>query len=210
MPFRDDVLRGVRLFLIAFSVLLIGVWIFRMLHTATDVQGAAQDLPATYQAAPPDDQQPAPAAAPVSQASSEAHGLTVPPPPPIVGARAVRPASRPQIDVPPPPPPAQVVRASRAPAPPARAFEASAPSVLPAAPAEVTANASPVPVKTEVDYKSLIEANANRPPADTGGPVADDEPDEKPQKGNRFFRAIRKIFHPQREPTPMTLQPKQQ
>ncbi len=210
MPFRDDVLRGVRLFLIAFSILLVGVWVFRMLHASADAQGAPQDLPATYEAAPADEQQPPPAAAPVSQASSEAHGLVVPPPPPIAGAHAVRAASRQRDDVPPPPPPATVVRASRAPAPSAREFEAPAPSILPAAPAAESTNASPVPVKKVIGYKSLIEANANRLPVDPGARVADEEPAEQPQKGNRFFRAIGKIFHPQREPMPMTLQPKEQ
>jgi len=87
--------------------------------------------------------------------------------------------------------------------------------------------ASPVPTKKGVGYKSLIEANANRPSLNPGTPAPVEEPVEetvekpaekpverpqveKPQKGNRFVRAIGKILHPgQKETAPLTLQPEQ-
>jgi hypothetical protein len=89
------------------------------------------------------------------------------------------------------------------------------PGALPAARTEVSSDNGPLPAQKGVGYKSLIEASANRTP---DGPVVRspaDEPDEKipvekPQKGNRFFRAIGKIFHPgQKEPLPLTLRPEQ-
>jgi hypothetical protein len=95
------------------------------------------------------------------------------------------------------------------------------PGVLPAAPREESSNASPVPAKQGVGYKSLIEANANRPLVNPGTPAPVEETvekpaekpvekpqAEKPQKGNRFVRGIGKIFHPgQKETAPLTLQP---
>jgi hypothetical protein len=98
---------------------------------------------------------------------------------------------------------------------------------LPTALREESSNASPVPTKKGVGYKSLIEANANRPPLNprTPAPVEEtveetvekpaekpvERPQaEKPQKGNRFVRAIGKILHPgQKETAPLTLQPEQ-
>jgi hypothetical protein len=205
VAFRNDILRGVRLFLIAFSVVLIGVWIYRMLRAPADVQGA-ENVPAVYEAAQPE--QPAPADA-ASQAPSEPHGLAVPPPPPVGGKRPAKVAS-PRYDVPPPPP--LQARAGRAAAPSGREFEASEVGALPAAPTVESPDASEVPASKGVGYKSLLEANSNRPVLDLGAPSPAEEPAEKPQKGNRFFRAIGKIFHPggQKETTtPLTLQPKQ-
>jgi hypothetical protein len=214
VAFRNDILRGVRLFLIIFSAVLLGVWVYRVLHAPsdapTDVQAAAQDAPATSEEA---QATPAADADPVLQVSSEPHGLMVPPPPPVGGKRpAVRVVPRPRNDVPPPilPP---VVRVSVAAPPSGREFEA--PLVVaasPAAPAGESQVTNPAPTKSGVGYKSLIEANANRLPVDrTAAPVPAEESVEQPQKGNRFLRAVGKIFHPggQKE-TVLTLQPKQQ
>jgi hypothetical protein len=64
-----------------------------------------------------------------------------------------------------------------------------------------------------VGYKSLIEADPNRPVVDLSQQTtpADGEP-EKSAKGNRFFRAVGKMFHPaaKKEPAPVLLQPNQQ
>jgi hypothetical protein len=90
-----------------------------------------------------------------------------------------------------------------------------------------SSNASPVPTKKGVGYKSLIEANANRPPLNPSTPAPVEETveetvekpaekpvekpqAEKPQKGNRFVRAIGKILHSgQKETAPLMLQPEQ-
>jgi hypothetical protein len=53
VAFRNDILRGVRLFLIAFAAVLIGVWVYRMVRAPSDVQGAEPTAPATYEAAQP-------------------------------------------------------------------------------------------------------------------------------------------------------------
>jgi hypothetical protein len=62
-----------------------------------------------------------------------------------------------------------------------------------------------------VGYKSLIEANSNKAPAiQASTPAPPDEDVEKPAKGNRFFRAIGKIFRSdKKDPVPLTIQPKQ-
>jgi len=59
VSFRNEILRGVRLSLIVFAAILIGVWIYRMLHAPSDVQGAEHIAPAAYEAVPPE-AQPAP------------------------------------------------------------------------------------------------------------------------------------------------------
>jgi hypothetical protein len=105
-----------------------------------------------------------------------------------------------------------VVRASRASTPAGREFEAPDVAASPAAPTGESLDASPAPAKGGVGYKSLIEANATRLPLDpAAAPVPAEEPAEKRQKGNRFTRAIGKIFHPSgQKETVLTLQPKQQ
>jgi hypothetical protein len=209
VQFRDDILRGVRLFLIAFAAILIGIWAYRMLRTPADVQGATQlEAPAAPEAQPQD---PAPDAAPVADASSdsEPHGLVVPPPPPVVGQERVTKVARPKVSVPPPPPSPVVARARRAPAQPRREFETSEPGTLPAEPAEESAESSPSAPAKVVGYKSLLEVDPNQVPID---PSLLGQPEPEKPKGNRFFRAVGKIFHPggKKETVPSTLQqPKQ-
>jgi hypothetical protein len=212
VSFRNEILRGVRLFMIAFSAVLIGVWVYRILHAPPDVQGAGQNVPAAYEPAQPE-QEPAPAAVPVADASSEPHGLVVPPPPPVGGTSPSK-VARPRFDVPPPPPAVVPIRPSRAPAVTGREFEVAEVGVMPPAPKkEESATAGEVPTKKEVGYKSLVEVNANRPPPllEPAAQAPVESAAEKTQKGNRFSRAMGKIFHPgQKEATPLTLQPKQQ
>lgn len=222
MQFRDDILRGVRLGLIAFAAILIGIWAYRLLRTPSDVQGATQlEAPAAPEAQPSPD--PAPQAAPVAEATSESHGLTVPPPPPVAGKEPVskvarspsRPPSDPRMSVPPPPPIAApvVARARRASTPSStpsgRDFETSEPGVLPASPAEEAADSGgPAPNKG-VGYKSLLEADPNRSQID---PSLLGQPEPDKPKGNRFFRAVGKIFRPgaKKETVPVTPQPLKQ
>jgi hypothetical protein len=197
VPFREDILRGVRLFAIAFAAILLCVAGYRVLRSPADVQSAA---PEAVQAAP----EPETAPAPVARTTNEVHPLTVPPPPPVGGvvARSARPRNTP---VPAPPP----LHASRAAAPPAaKEFESS--ELLPAPPPEEV-EASAVPSVKGVGYKSLLEANPNKPPAiQASTPTPPDEDLEKSAKGNRFFRAIGKIFRSdKKDPAPLPIQPKQ-
>ena len=208
MQFRDDILRGVRLGLIAFAAILIGVWAYRMLRPPADVQGAAQlEAPPAPEVQPSQD--PAPDAAPMVEAS-ESHGLMVPPPPPVAGKEHVAKVSRPRVDVPPPPPPAApvAVRTRKAPTPSGREFETAEPGVLPVSPSEESADSSGAAPKTGVGYKSLLEADPNRAQID---PSLLGQPEAEKPKGNRFFRAVGKIFRPggKKETGPLTLQPKQ-
>jgi hypothetical protein len=194
LRFREDILRGVRLFAIAFAAILVCVAAYRMLRAPSDVQGAPPEAAAPSDATA----QPSPEAspeAPSSQAASEVHPLVVPAPPPVAGKRAPHPRN--YDDVPPPPPP-NGVRAKRQQSPSGREFESSdSPVILPAAPPEDAPESKPLTPKQAVGYKSLIEVNANRPPPDpTAAPVPGEEPNAKAAKGNRFFRAIGKIFHP--------------
>ena len=210
MRFRDDILRGVRLFLIIFAGVLSCVAVYRMMHGPADVQGAT-----------PEDTQAAPVAAqtaPAAEATSETHGLVVPEPPPAPGEKPkvtvkapVKQAARFDSLVPPPPAPAAAhVKHVATPSP--RAFETSTPIALPAAPVEESSNAAPPAPENKVGYKSLIEADANRVPVEPAAlPAAvqaTDQPDEKP-KGNRFFKAVGKILHPngKKESAPQSLQP---
>jgi hypothetical protein len=205
VQFRDDILRGVRLGLIAFAAILIGVWAYRMLRAPSDVQGATQ-----LEAPPVPEAQPAPDPAPVAEATPESHGLVVPPPPPVGGKERVARVTRSKVIVPPPPAPTPVVAKTRkAPAPSGREFETGEPGVLPASPSEESADSSGAAPKTGVGYKSLIEADPNRAPID---PSLLGQPEPEKAKGNRFFRAVGKIFHPggKKETVPLTLQqPKQ-
>jgi hypothetical protein len=195
LRFREDILRGVRLFAIAFAAILLCVAVYRMLRAPSDVQGAPPDAAAPSDAAAQPSPEPSTDAAPSPQAASEVHPLVVPEPPPVGGKRAPHPRN--YDDVPPPPPPAGV-RAKRQQAPSGREFESSdTPVILPAAPVEDAQESKPLTPKQAVGYKSLIEVNANRPPPDpTAVPVPDPDAAAKPAKGNRFFRAIGKIFHP--------------
>ena len=204
---REDILRGVRLFAIVFAAILVCVAAYRMLRAPSDVQGAAPDGSA-YEAV-----QPSPEPAPVAETASEVHPLVVPEPPPVAGAPAAKRANRPQnSDVPPPPPVQTAVRARKAPAPSGKEFEASGTVALPVAPVEDAPDAKPLTPKQLVGYKSLIEANKDRLPADPTAVAPVDDPEEPQAKGNRFFRALGKIFHPggKKETEPSSLQPKQQ
>ncbi len=206
MRFRDDILRGVRLFAIAFAGILLCVAAYRMLRSPFEAQGPQSGLVAPD--APPPAQETAAEAAP-----EEPHPLVVPPPPPVGGIppppppvrRVVRP--RPQAVTSAPP----AVRANSAPTPSGKEFESSAlGGVLPAAPGDQPSDSTPVAGKKGVGYQSLLEANANRLPEK---PVvqapADEAMPEKP-KGNRFFKAVGKIIHPgaKKEAAPSALQPK--
>jgi len=79
---------------------------------------------------------------------------------------------------------------------------------------EESSEPKPLTPKPAVGYKSLIEANPirvpveNRVPAEQAATAPDDDPSDKAAKGNRFFKAVGKIFHPAKEPS--TPQPKQQ
>jgi hypothetical protein len=208
VQFRDDILRGVRLFLIAFAAILIVVWGYRILRTPADVQGAAQqELPSAPEAPQAADPSPETAAA---ATSSEPHGLMVPEPPPVGGthvskARLAK-AAVPVVAATTP----EVARARKPMAPSGREFEAAEPGALPAAPVEESGEASPASAKKGVGYKSLLEADPNRAPIEPAL-LGSEQPVEKP-KGNRFLRAVGKIFHPggKKETAPLTLQPEKQ
>lgn len=208
MQFRDDILRGVRLFLIVFAGVLSCVAVYRMMHGPADVQGATTEETHAAPAAA----QPAPAAA---EATSETHGLVVPEPPPAPGEKPkvkppVKQAARFDAFVPPPPPAA--AHAKRVAAPSPRGFETVTPIVLPAAPVEESSNTPPPTPQSQVGYKSLMEADTNRvsvePAALPAAVQATEQPEGKP-KGNRFFKAVGKIFRPngKKESAPQTLQP---
>jgi hypothetical protein len=212
LRFREDILRGVRLFAIVFAAILVCVAAYQAFRSPADVQGAPPD--AISGAVPEPSPQPSHEAAPDSATASEGHPLVVPEPPPVGGTSGVA-AVRNRVPrpkdpgVPPPPPPvAPVVRAHRAPAPSGREFETSEPVALPVAPVEEAAEPKPLTPKQAVGYKSLIEANPIRVPVE---PAATAPPDEdssdKSAKGNRFFKAVGKIFRPAKDPT--TVQPKQ-
>jgi hypothetical protein len=213
VQFRDDILRGVRLFLITFAAILIGVWAYRILRTPSDVQGAAaqQELPTAPEAVQPSED-PSAAAADVAGTSAETHGLTVPPPPPVGGTPVSKVVSRPAktAAVPAPPPLPVAARARKPVAPSGREFETVEPGVLPAAPAEESGEAGASSPPKGVGYKSLLEANPNRAP-EPALLNAEEQAVEKP-KGNRFVRAVGKIFHPgaKKETSPLTLQPQKQ
>jgi hypothetical protein len=212
LPFREDILRGVRLFAIVFAAILLCVAGYRILKPPADVQGATP--------APPEVAQPSPASsepAPVSDAAAEAHPLIVPGPPPSPGApvgnKLVKKVVRPRVADPGVPPPPPIAHSGRTPAPTARRFEPSNALAFPSAPVEDSSETPQPAPKQAVGYKSLIEADPNRPPAEVASPAPPaPESAEKPAKGNRFFRAVGKIFHPgaKKETMPLTLQPKQQ
>jgi len=211
LRFREDILRGVRLFAIVFAAILVCVAAYRIVRAPADVPLAAPDGSATSEAAQPS---PNPEPAPVSPASAEVHPLVVPEPPPVAGAPVRTRVTRPQRDpgVPPPPPvaAAPVVHARRPAVPSGKEFEASGTVALPAPPVDESPEAKPLTPKQVVGYKSLIEANANRP-VEPVAPAVTDDSSETPAKGNRFFRAIGKIFRPsgKKDTEPSTLQPKQ-
>jgi hypothetical protein len=213
LRFREDILRGVRLFAIAFAAILLCVAVYRILRSPSDVQGAAPDGPASSAVEQPSSD-PLPDAAPVSETTSEVRPLLVPEPPPVNGVpqkRVARPRVAGNSDVPPPPPVAPAVaHTRRVQTPSGKDFESSNAVPLPVAPAEDSSDTKPLTPKQMVGYKSLIEANANRPPVEIATPPADDYVDPQP-KGNRFLRAVGKIFHPggKKEAEPLTLQPKQ-
>ena len=208
MQFRDDILRGVRLFLIIFAGVLSCVAVYRMMHGPADVQGATQEETQAVPAAQP---------APAAEATSETHGLVVPEPPPVPGekpkvkAAPVKQVARFDSTVPPPPPPAAAARVKRV-ATPSPRFETLEPIVLPAPAIEESSNTPPPTPQSKVGYKSLMEADTNRvsvePAALPAAVQSTEQPEEKP-KGNRFFKAVGKIFHPngKKESAPQSLQP---
>ncbi len=211
LRFREDILRGVRLFAIVFAAILVCVAAYQALRTPADVQGAPPDaIPEAAQPSPG----PSPEAAPASATASEVHPLVVPEPPPVGGTavrnRVVRPKDP---GVPPPPPVAPTaIHARHSPAPSGREFETSEPVALPVATVEESTEPKPMTLKQAVGYKSLIDANPIRVPvepaaaAPTAAPA--DDSSDKAAKGNRFFRAVGKIFRPAKDPS-STLQPKQ-
>ena len=209
---REDILRGVRLFAIVFAAILVGVAAYRMLRAPSDVQGAAPDAPAAETVQP--STEPAPGETASAETASQAHPLVVPEPPPTAPTAPARNRTARSNDpgVPPPPrPAAPAVHTRKAAAPAGKEFEASDTVALPAGPVEEVTDSKPLTPKQVVGYKSLIEANATRPPPDPTQQPVPDESTEQQAKGNRFFRAIGKIFHPaaKKEPEPTPLQPKQ-
>jgi hypothetical protein len=211
--FRDDILRGVRLFLIIFAGVLTCVAAYRMMHSTGE---------AAVQEAPPPDAQPVPETASSADPSTETHGLVVPEPPPVPGEKPkvkapppVKHVAKFDTSVPPPPQPA-VSHAKRVAAVPSgRGFETSEPVALPA-PLEEPSNPAPSTPKSGVGYKSLMEVDTNRAAVESAPhPLmvqVPDQPEEEKPKGNRFFRAVGKIFHPsgKKETAPQTLQPQKQ
>jgi hypothetical protein len=199
--FREDILRGVRLFAIVFATILLCVAGYRILR-ASDVQSAA---PAEVMQPSPE---PTPEPAQVSDAAPEVHPLVVPEPPPV-GGRGKAGRAR-NTEVPPPPPVTTAVVRPHRPSPSGKEFEASDAVKLPAAPVEVSPETKALTTQERVGYKSLIDANKNRPAVELSAPPADDYV-AAPEKGNRFFKAIGKIFHPggKKETEPSALQPKQ-
>lgn len=191
MPFRSDILRGVRLFLIAFAAILLCSLAYQMLRPAAEARSVPQTAGAAGQSAPTAEEVPSP----------EPHPLVVPPPPPVPGETpAPRPAvkvshPRQTIDttVPPPPPMVPSVRGTRT--------TAHAPSVREPAPDAGTSGApaavepSPAPEPGGVGYKSLIEADPNRPPAEAAAQPAPaaPEPAKKPE-GSRIKRGLGRIL----------------
>jgi hypothetical protein len=217
VQFRDDILRGVRLFMIAFAAILIGVWAYRMLRIPSDVQGGAQqELPTAPEAAQPSEDLPAETAV-AGTSPLEPHGLTVPPPPPVGGtgvSKAAGPAKpaapvRAKSAAPVTAATTPVVARTRRPAAPSgREFETAEPGALPAAPVEESGDANPSSPKKAVGYKSLLEADPNRATIEPALLGSEEQSVEKP-KGNRLMRAVGKIFHPgaKKETAPLTLQP---
>jgi hypothetical protein len=198
---REDILRGVRLFAIVFAAILFCVAAYRMLHPAAEAQSAPP--------APSETAQPTPDAAPVAEAEPEMHPLVVPEPPPAPGTAVrthVARSKQKDKEVPPPPPIGAPSRARRTPVP--KEFEASDAVSAASDRIEESPDAKPPTPRPAVGYKSLIDAEPNRPSAEVA--PSSDGPSQKP-KGNRFLRAVGKIFHPgsKKETMPLTLQPKQ-
>lgn len=217
MPFRDDILRGIRLFAIVFAGVLICVAAYRILRSPNEGapatnNGESVPLPVAPTAAPSSN------AAPIAQDSSgppsEQHGLVVPPPPPMEGSPAPTRTIRSRASGVPPPPPL-AMRASRAaasskPALSGREFESPEIGAFPAGPIEESPDSSPAAAKGGVGYKSLIEANASHPVVDPLAEAPAEESADTPAKGNRFFKAVGKIFRPggKKETPPFTLHPR--
>lgn len=194
MPLRSDILRGIRLFLAAFASMLLTYLAYELLRPTSQVQGAPQAASA------PQPGQSQPQAAEPAEESSEPHPLVVPEPPPVSGAAAsAAPAKTPRprlrnASVPPPPPlaPARVVRATKPTAPAPRDLEA--PETTQPNPAASETVSQPAPADSAVGYKSLMEADPNRPPAEVepaAPPAA--EPAKKPG-GHRIIRALGRVF----------------
>lgn len=197
MLFRSDILRGVRLFFIAFAAILLCLLAYQLLRPSAEAQGTTQAAAASEQSGPAQEDA-------AAEQSSEPRPLVVPPPPPVAGEA---PAAAPPVkvprprrvdsSVPPPPPIAPVVRVSRPtpPTPSPREFEApEVGSPKPPAPVTVT-ETTPAPEQNGVGYKSLLDADPNRPPAEAAVQPAPttQEPAKKPD-GNRIKRGLGRIF----------------
>ncbi len=187
MLFRSDVVRGVRLFLMLFAAALIAYLAYEVWHPAVEAQvGSAEETPAPQPSATP----------PV-----EPHPLTVPPPPPVGASdhapKVVRATAA--HDVPDPPPPGPAVRPAR-PTPSGRDFEAPALGSAPAASPQVAIiEESPAPAKDGIGYKSLLEADPNKPAAEVPPSPAAPEPARSEGKG--FFHAIGRFFKGKKDTT---------
>jgi hypothetical protein len=193
VKFRDDILRGVRLFLIAFAAILTCIAAYRMFHSAADA-ATVQESPSLPDVTPTED--PA-TVTPVKVASSDTPGVVVPPPPPVDGDRPKH-VVRAKTEVPPPPPltASTAVRAKRTPQPSGRDFEVSEPGTLPAPRVEESPDSAPSAPKKGIGYKSLLEADPTHSGLEPIVPEQKAETVEDKPKGNRFFRAVGKIFRP--------------
>jgi len=130
--------------------------------------------------------------------TTEPHPLTVPPPPPVGAAnhapKAVRATA--SNEVPPPRPPApRPVR----PTPSGRDFETPALNSAPAVSPQVTSEENPAPAKDGIGYKSLLEADPNKPAAEVPPSPAAPEPAKSEGKG--FFHSIGRFFKGKKDTT---------
>jgi hypothetical protein len=201
--FREDVLRGIRLFAIVFAAILVCVTVYRIAKAPSDSPAEPPDAPAAAETGSPA----------VAETAPEVHPLVVPEPPPVAGAPVpTRPARGPRpknTEVPPPPPiTAGAVHARKSASPAAKEFEVSTPAVSPQKEAPETAPvAAP---KSGVGYKSLVDAEPVRVPVDLSAPAPTGDAGGQQVKGNRFLRALGKLFHPgKKETEPSSLEPKQ-
>jgi hypothetical protein len=192
---RSDILRGVRLFLIAFAAILLGYLAYQMVRPTAEAQGDQQDTTHAAESQPAA----APGASSPADSPTEPHPLVVPPPPAVPGAtpnRAipVKVARKADAIVPPPPPlrASQPTKTNQALT--GREFETPGVTPVPIVKStEETPQANPVPSKAAVGYKSLLEANPNRPPAQ---PIQAENAPEEPRKaeGNRLVRGLGRLF----------------
>ena len=209
MALRSDILRGVRLFLIVFATILLGYLAYQMVRPAAEAQGDQQDTTRAVESQP----SPAPGASSPTDAAREQHPLVVPPPPAVPGATPNRAAplkvARKADAIMPPPPPLRASQPTKTTqALTGREFETPGMTPVPVVKStEEASQANPVPSKATVGYKSLLEANPNRPPAQ---PIQAEYPSpEEPKKaeGNRLVRGLGRLFGAKKkEPVPLDIQ----